>query len=74
MVKVLAVSDEEVPGARARIRTLEVDLLLGAGDLPWDYLESLADTLGVPAAFVPGNHEAHFSSLVRLLFLPTSQY
>lgn len=57
MVRVLAVSDEEVPGARARVRTLEVDLLLGAGDLPWDYLESLAETLGVPAAFVPGNHD-----------------
>src|SRR5690606_1874047 len=30
---------------------------LSAGDLPWDYLERLVDDFGVPAAFVPGNHE-----------------
>lgn len=31
--------------------------MLAAGDLPWDYLESLVSLLDVPAAYVPGNHE-----------------
>ena len=57
MVRVLAVADEEVPAMPARARDLEVDLVLAAGDLPWDYLEQLASLVGVPAAFVPGNHD-----------------
>ncbi len=57
MVRVLAVADEEVPAAQSRVRELQVDLLLAAGDLPWDYLESLVSLLDVPAAFVPGNHD-----------------
>ena len=53
----LAVADEEVPTWRSRARDLRVDLLLAAGDLPWDYLTSLAQALGVPAVHVPGNHD-----------------
>jgi Icc-related predicted phosphoesterase len=57
MVRVLAVSDEEVTAVSSRVRDLHVDLLLAAGDLPWGYLESLVDLLGVPAVYVPGNHD-----------------
>lgn len=57
MVRVLAVADEEVPAAQSRVRDLQVDLVLAAGDLPWDYLESIVSALGVPAAYVPGNHD-----------------
>ncbi|RLV55193.1 metallophosphoesterase [Aeromicrobium phragmitis] len=57
MVRVLAVADEEVPTAESRVRGLDVDVLFAAGDLPWDYLELLADLLAVPAVFVPGNHD-----------------
>ena len=57
MVRVLAVADEEVPTMRSRVRDLRVDLVLAAGDLPWDYLESLVTLLDVPAAYVPGNHD-----------------
>jgi Icc-related predicted phosphoesterase len=57
MVRVLAVSDEEVPAMESRARDLQVDLVLGAGDLPWDYLERLVSVVGAPAAFVPGNHD-----------------
>ena len=42
---------------RSRVRDLRVDVVLAAGDLPWDYLETLVSLLDVPAAFVPGNHE-----------------
>lgn len=57
MVRVLAIADEEVPVAQARIRDLSLDLVLGAGDLPWDYLESIVSACGAPAAYVPGNHD-----------------
>jgi uncharacterized protein len=57
MVRVLAVADEEVPAMRSRVRDLRVDLVLAAGDLPWDYLESLVSLLDAPAAYVPGNHD-----------------
>lgn len=57
MVRVLAVADEEVLTATSRARRTECDLLVAAGDLPWDYLEHLADLLGVPAVHVPGNHD-----------------
>jgi Icc-related predicted phosphoesterase len=57
MVRVLAVADEEVPAVQARVRDLHVDLVLAAGDLPWDYLESVVALLDAPAAFVPGNHD-----------------
>ena len=57
MVRVLAVADEEMPAMRSRVRDLRVDLILAAGDLPWDYLESLVSLLDAPAAFVPGNHD-----------------
>lgn len=57
MVRVLVVADEEVPAAPQRAPKLDLDLLLSAGDLPWDYLERLAAALDVPAVFVPGNHD-----------------
>ena len=61
MVRVRAVADEEVAAMPARARGLEVDLVLAAGDLPWDYLETLVDLVGAPAAFVPGNHDPRLS-------------
>ncbi|WP_332642980.1 metallophosphoesterase family protein [Aeromicrobium sp.] len=57
MVRVLAVADEELPTAHSRVLDMQVDLVLAAGDLPWDYLESIVASLGVPAAYVPGNHD-----------------
>ncbi|QGG40822.1 metallophosphoesterase family protein [Aeromicrobium yanjiei] len=57
MVRVLAVADEEVLGVRSRLRDLDVDLVIGAGDLQWDYLVSIRSALDVPGVFVPGNHD-----------------
>ena len=42
---------------QSRVRGLQVDLVLAAGDLPWDYLETLVSLLDAPAAYVPGNHD-----------------
>jgi len=59
-MKVLAVSDRvdeylqtEVGIEEAR----DVDLIVGCGDLPFDYLEWLVTLLNVPMVFVLGNHD-----------------
>ncbi|HVW45255.1 MAG TPA: metallophosphoesterase [Amycolatopsis sp.] len=44
---------------------LSADLVLGAGDLPFDYLTYLADALDAPCVFVPGNHDADLSGFTR---------
>src|SRR6185437_1319728 len=49
--------DEEDRGLRAGARPEGVDLIVSAGDLPFDYLEDLADQLGCPGVLVPGNHD-----------------
>ncbi|GAA1075377.1 metallophosphoesterase family protein [Tsukamurella spumae] len=56
-MRVLAVSDEEVPGLALASSELVPDLILGAGDLSGGYLEALVDRYGVPCVFVPGNHD-----------------
>ncbi|MBM7414056.1 MULTISPECIES: metallophosphoesterase [Nocardiaceae] len=59
MVTVLTVSDEVVEGLwNARTLPFDVDLVLGAGDLPFEYLEHLAEAADAPCVFVPGNHDA----------------
>ncbi len=59
MVSVLAVADETIESLwNQQARSLGVDLILGAGDLPFEYLEYLTDVLNAPCVFVPGNHDA----------------
>jgi uncharacterized protein len=58
VVRVLAVADEvseHLWGPRAA--ALAPDVVLAAGDLPWDYLEFLASATDRPVVFVPGNHD-----------------
>ena len=46
MVRILAVADETSERLwNARVRELRPDLVVSAGDLPWDYLEFLASAL-----------------------------
>ncbi|MFB9433247.1 metallophosphoesterase family protein [Streptoalloteichus tenebrarius] len=62
MPRVLAVADEVVEGLwTERVRRLGVDLVLAAGDLPFEYLEYLATTVDRPCVFVPGNHDPDLS-------------
>lgn len=64
----LTVSDEIVESLwteRLAERYGDVDLVLGAGDLPFDYLEFLASALDRPLVFVPGNHDADLSGYSR---------
>ncbi|SDC99534.1 metallophosphoesterase family protein [Actinokineospora iranica] len=65
MPRVLAVSDEVVERLwTTKVREHDVDLVLAAGDLPFDYLEFLADALDRPCVFVPGNHDRDLTGYV----------
>jgi Icc-related predicted phosphoesterase len=60
-MKILAVSDEVAEalyGESLTTRVGAVDLVLGCGDLPADYLEFLVSMLNVPLYYVFGNHDA----------------
>lgn len=57
-MRVLAVADEVVDsltvGSGIDVRP---DVILGAGDLPFEYLEVLAELCDAPCVYVPGNHD-----------------
>jgi predicted phosphodiesterase len=58
MMRVLAIADEVEPRAYGgAFESLGPDLIVSCGDLPFDYLEYVVTTVGVPLAFVPGNHD-----------------
>lgn len=62
-MKILAVSDQVLE----RLYTLSssghfqgAELILGCGDLPYEYLEYLVTIINVPMFYVPGNHDPRF--------------
>lgn len=62
MVRVLAVSDVVEEGLYADIGPARgADIILGCGDLPFEYLGYLMNALDVPLVFVPGNHDPDLS-------------
>lgn len=66
MTKALVVADEVDERLWTdAVRTVSVDLVIGAGDLPYDYLAFLAGALDVPCVFVPGNHDPDLSGYTR---------
>jgi predicted phosphodiesterase len=58
-MRVLALSDvaDESSYASVRARAGRVDLVLGCGDLPYEYLDFAATELAVPLLAVHGNHD-----------------
>ena len=66
MPKALVVADEVDERLWTdAVRACPVDLVIGAGDLPYDYLAFLASALDVPCVFVPGNHDPDLSGYSR---------
>jgi calcineurin-like phosphoesterase family protein len=66
MVRALVVADEVDEGLWTdAVRGYSVDLVIGAGDLPYAYLEHLASALDSPCVFVPGNHDPDLSGFTR---------
>ena len=59
-MKILAVSDtviDRLDSAQGAEYFRGVELILGCGDLPFEYLEFLVSVFNVPLLFVPGNHD-----------------
>jgi len=57
-VRILAVADEVAESLYGdTLKELRPDLILAAGDLPFEYLENLVSRTDVPLLFVPGNHD-----------------
>jgi hypothetical protein len=63
MTRILAIADEVDEGLYTdKLTKLHPDLVLSAGDLPFDYLEYVVSRLDVPLVYVPGNHDAELRS------------
>ena len=64
-MKILALSDEVVERLYSlcdRGHFSDIELILGCGDLPYEYLENLVTLLNVPLLYVPGNHDPNYRS------------
>ena len=58
MTRILAVADEVDQSLYGpRLKELRPDLILGCGDLPFEYLEYLRAAAEVPLLYVHGNHD-----------------
>jgi Icc-related predicted phosphoesterase len=59
-LKILAVSDmvvDHLYSTQVAERFRNIELILGCGDLPYEYLEFLVTSLNKPLLYVPGNHD-----------------
>jgi Icc-related predicted phosphoesterase len=59
-LKILAISDivvDRLYSTHVAERIRDVELILGCGDLPYEYLEFLVTSLNIPLLYVPGNHD-----------------
>jgi uncharacterized protein len=43
-------------------RFSDIDMILGCGDLPYEYLEFLVTAMNVPLLYVPGNHDPAYNN------------
>ncbi len=58
LTRILAIADEVDEALyEDPLTDLKPDLILSAGDLPFEYLENLVTRAGVPLIYVPGNHD-----------------
>jgi uncharacterized protein len=63
-MKILAVSDQienRLYSPLLKENFGDVDLLIGCGDLPYEYLEYMVSSLDVPLLYVPGNHDPQYN-------------
>ena len=62
-MKILTISDIVVPALYGEFETRRfqgIDLVLGCGDLPPEYLSFLVNALSVPLYYVRGNHDLRY--------------
>lgn len=63
-MKILAVSDQvddRLYSSHVRERFPDINLIVGCGDLPYEFLEFLVTALNVPLVYVPGNHDPRYN-------------
>jgi uncharacterized protein len=63
-LKILAVSDmvvDRLYSVKIAERFAGVEMILGCGDLPYEYLEFLVSVMNIPLLYVPGNHDPAYS-------------
>ena len=77
-MKILCVSDEidlQVYSPQIKERFADVDIILSAGDLPFDYLDYIVSTLNKPLFFIFGNHHIeelkHYKKIMDTPFVQT---
>ncbi len=59
-MKILAISDivvDRLYSNHVAERFRDVKMILGCGDLPYEYLEFLVTSMNIPLLYVPGNHD-----------------
>ena len=65
MRRVLAIADEVAEALYGEaLHRLRPDVIVSAGDLPFDYLENLVTRANVPLVYVPGNHDPDLTGTV----------
>jgi Icc-related predicted phosphoesterase len=66
VTRILAIADEVEQALYGEaLNRLRPDLIVSAGDLPFDYLENLVTRANVPLVYVPGNHDPDLARIVR---------
>jgi Icc-related predicted phosphoesterase len=58
VTRILAIADEKTRSLTvAKIRDIAPDVVVSCGDLPFKYVEYVADAANKPFLYVPGNHD-----------------
>ena len=63
-LKILAVSDlvvDRLYSSQVSDRFHDVEMIIGCGDLPYEFLEFLVTAMNVPLLYVPGNHDPAYN-------------
>jgi Icc-related predicted phosphoesterase len=71
-VKILALSDQVVDRLYDLIPTGhfgDIDLIVGCGDLPYEYLEHMVSALNLDLVYVPGNHDPAYNPAASATFV-----
>ena len=67
-MKILAISDmvvDRLYSAQVAERFQDIEMIIGCGDLPYEYLEFLVSSMNIPLLYVPGNHDPAYDEKNR---------
>jgi uncharacterized protein len=64
-MKILAISDQIIDrlySTSVNDTYPDIDVIVGCGDLPYEYLEFLVSVYNIPLLYVPGNHDPAYNT------------